>query len=381
MMKKFISAFAAISILAAFAVPVSALDISADSAIVIEASGGTVLYEKNPDSPMQIASTTKIMTALVALEKCSLNETVTVPIECTGLEGSSLYLKTGEEYTMRELLYGLMLNSGNDAAASIACHVAGSVEDFVRMMNNRAKEIGCEDTNFVNPHGLDAPEHHSTARDMAKIAAAAMENALFEEIVSTKSITINGKTFTNHNKLLWCCDGAIGLKTGYTKSSGRSLVSCVEREGMRLICVTLSAPDDWEDHMSLYEDAFSKWEIFKTKEPDEVICNLPVISGETDTVGVSAKEAANILVEKDSKIETNIFLPDFVYASVKKGEAAGEMSVEKDGKNIFSTELIFADTVDVSDDARLDFWGRMKFFFEKAIDKGMSGLGYSPGRG
>lgn len=363
MIKKLVSALAAMLLMAAFCVSARASDISADSAIVIEASEGAVLYEKNADAPKQIASTTKIMTALIALESCSPEEIVTIPAECAGVEGSSMYLKAGEKYTMRELLYGMMLHSGNDAAAAVACHVAGSIPEFAKLMNERAKELGCEDTYFVNPHGLDAEGHHSTARDMARIAAAAMNNALFEEIASTKSITINGMTFKNHNKLLWSYEGAVGVKTGYTKSSGRSLVSCAERDGMRLICVTLDDPDDWEDHAALYDEAFSRWKLYKTCEAGEILYTLPVISGEKDSVGIIAKETANILLEKDASAEIKISLPNFVYACVRKGERAGTLSLEKDGEIIFSTELVFAETVDIADDARLDFWGRVKRIF------------------
>lgn len=361
MIKKLIPALAAMLLMAAFCVSVkAAAEVSADSAIVIEASGGTVLYEKNADAPKQIASTTKIMTALVVLENCSPEELVTIPAECAGVEGSSMYLKAGEKYTVRELLYGMMLHSGNDAAAAVACHVSGSIPEFAKLMNERAEKIGCEDTYFANPHGLDAEGHHSTARDMAKIASEAMNNALFEEIVSTKSITISGRTFRNHNKLLWSYDGAVGIKTGYTKSSGRSLVSCAERDGMRLICVTLDDPDDWEDHTALYDDAFSRWKLYKTGEAGKIFCTLPVISGEKDSVGVMARETASILLEKDSSADMRVSLPDFVYACVRKGEKAGTLSVEEDGKVIFSTELVFTDTVDVSDSAKLDLWGRVK---------------------
>ena len=201
-------------------------DNAARAAIVVHPETGAVLYEKNADERLGIASTTKIMTALVVLEHCALEEPVEILPEYTAVEGSSMYLRAGETYTVEELLYGLMLVSGNDAAVALACHTAGSVEAFADMMNDQARALGMTDSAFQNPNGLDAEGHYSTARDMAKLACAAMENETFRTIVSTKSTTVDGQTLVNHNRLLRSYNGAVGVKTGYTKTVGRTLVSC-----------------------------------------------------------------------------------------------------------------------------------------------------------
>lgn len=234
-----------------------ALNTSAVSAIAIDGKTGSVLYEQNADSKMLIASTTKIMTALVAIREGELNDTVAVSRKAAYTEGSSMYLKEGEELTLETLLYGLMLCSGNDAAEAIAEHIAGSAEAFADMMNQTAKELGMHSTSFANPHGLDHEDHYSTARDMAVLAAAAMENPVFRRIVSTKKAVIAGRTMVNHNKLLASVDGCIGLKTGYTRAAGRTLVSCAERNGNRVIVVTLQDGNDWEDHKALFDHSFS----------------------------------------------------------------------------------------------------------------------------
>ncbi len=193
----------------------------AHSAILLDAESGRVLYEKNADVPSLIASTTKIMTGLLVCETCDLNAEFTIPPECAGIEGSSMYLAAGERYTVRELLYGLMLESGNDAAMALAICCEGSVAAFVARMNARARELGLRQTHFENPSGLDAEGHGSTARELARLACAAMENRTFYEIVSTRTATVHGRTLTNHNRLLWQYDGAVGIKTGYTRAAGR----------------------------------------------------------------------------------------------------------------------------------------------------------------
>lgn len=361
MLKRLLSAAAAVALTAAaFAVPARAADISASSAIVVEAESGTVLFEKDADARMRIASTTKIMTALVALEHCSLDERVQIPAVCETVEGSSMYLKAGEIYTMRELLYGLMLESGNDAAVAVALHVSGSTEAFAELMNRRAASLGCTGTHFENPNGLDAPEHYSTARDMARIAAEAMKNQLFEEIVSTKTISFGGKTYVNHNRLLWTCPGAIGLKTGYTMASGRTLVSCAERDGMRLICVTLRDPDDWDDHRALYDEAFSEWKMAASPGAGVTAAELPVVSGTAKTVAVAPASSARLLVRRGADVRTELRLPDFVYAEVTKGEKAGSLSVLADGKEIFSADLVYVSTVKQNRSDRLTLRERLR---------------------
>ena len=231
-----------------------AVEVSATAAVLLDADTGQVLYEKNGDEQMLIASTTKIMTALVVLEQAGLDDTVTVTRDHMA-EGSSMYLKPGETVRVEELLYGLLLCSGNDAALALtAC--AGGPEPFVALMNEKAAALGMARTSFANPNGLDDEEHYSTARDMAALAAAAMEEPTFRRICSSRSVTIGQRTMENHNRLLRQVEGCIGLKTGYTKAAGRTLVSCAERCGCRLIAVTLRDSDDWADHAALYEYGF-----------------------------------------------------------------------------------------------------------------------------
>ena len=193
---------------------------SAHSAVLVDAATGRVLYEKNADACSLIASTTKIMTALIICEQCDLQDIVTVPAEAVGVEGSSLALTAGEKLTVEALLYGMMLRSGNDAAAALAIYSAGSIPAFAEKMNRRAAELGLRGTHFENPHGLDADTHYSTARDLARLACAALKNADLRRIVGTKTITVGGRALTNHNKLLWRYPGATGVKTGYTKKPG-----------------------------------------------------------------------------------------------------------------------------------------------------------------
>lgn len=245
--------------------PVSAEEtpsLSARSAILIDADTGGVILEKNADERLPMASTTKIITALVALENGTPDDPVCVSANAAGTEGSSVYLAAGETLSLRDLLYGLMLESGNDAAVAIAEHIGGSEEAFVRMMNGFCSRIGAHDTHCVTPNGLDAEEHYTTARDLAHIAAYAMKNLQFREIVSRKEETIPDRDpggvryLSNHNKLLKTYDGADGIKTGYTSKSGRCLVSSASRNGWRVIAVTLNAPDDWNDHGKLLDYAF-----------------------------------------------------------------------------------------------------------------------------
>ena len=231
-----------------------ALEVSATAAVLMDADTGQILYDKAGTRQMRIASTTKIMTALVALEQGALDDTVTVGPQHMA-EGSSMYLRTGETVRVEELLYGLLLCSGNDAALALT-ECAGGLEPFVARMNEKAAALGMVDTSFANPNGLDAEGHYSTARDMAVLAAAAMEDPTFRRICSSKTAAVGQRTMENHNRLLRQVEGCVGLKTGYTKAAGRTLVSCAERDGCRLVAVTLCDGDDWTDHAAMYEYGF-----------------------------------------------------------------------------------------------------------------------------
>ncbi|MBQ0038692.1 MAG: D-alanyl-D-alanine carboxypeptidase [Clostridiales bacterium] len=233
------------------------VEVSATAAILLDADSGRVLYEKNADRQMLIASTTKIMTVLVALEHANLNAEVTIK-ESHMVEGSSMDLKPGEKVSVEELLYGVMLCSGNDAALALADYCGNGVEQFVKWMNEKAAELGMEDSSFANPNGLDDEKHYSTARDMACLAAYAAKNETFVRLCSTESVTIGGRTMTNHNKLLHMVDGCIGMKTGYTKAAGRTLVTSAIQDGRCLVAVTLQDGNDWVDHEALYEYGFAQ---------------------------------------------------------------------------------------------------------------------------
>ena len=232
-MKRIFAGMAAALLAAVLFFPCKAYAISAQCAIMLDGQTGRVLYEKNADQRSLIASTTKIMTALVVCEQCNVLDRVRIPKEAVGIEGSSMYLKEGEILTVQELLYGMMLHSGNDAATALAIYCGGTMEGFAQLMNDKARALGMGDSHFVNPHGLDSPEHYSTARDLGTLAAYAMNNPIFAKTVSTKTITIGQRFLRNHNKLLWQVDGADGVKTGYTKAAGRILVSSASSQGRR----------------------------------------------------------------------------------------------------------------------------------------------------
>jgi D-alanyl-D-alanine carboxypeptidase (penicillin-binding protein 5/6) len=332
---------------------------SAKASVLVHADSGTVLFSQNADEHMLIASTTKIMTALVVLENCDPEERVEIKQEYTDTEGSSIYLKTGEVYTVRELLYGLLLASGNDAATALACYCAGSIEAFAQMMNEKAVSMGLSNTSFRNPHGLDAEGHYSTASDLASITCEALKNELFAEIVSTKVYSFGEHSYVNHNKLLWKYKGCMGVKTGYTMAAGRSLVTCAERNGMKLVCVTLSDPNDWNDHMALYDWAFSSYE-YKNVIPMGEIYSVPVISGEIEKVGVTATCGVSVLVQADAELTYSFELPEFVYAGVKKGEVAGRIFVFSNGEQLTECPLVFASDAPLADGIRMTAWQRIK---------------------
>ncbi len=361
MRKRLVATLLALVLMLPGCIRVEAADISAKAAIVIEASTGTVLYEKNPDDKRGIASTTKIMTALVALELADMDEVVTIPKESVGVEGSSLYLETGEKMTIRELMYGLLLESGNDAAVAIAICVSGSVEAFVNEMNDYAARLGCTNTQFKNPNGLTEEGHYSTARDLAIMMAAAMENETFAEMTGTKSISFGNRTFQNHNKLLWNCEGVIGGKTGYTIASGRTLVSCAERDGMRLICVTLDDNDDWVDHAALYDEAYNGWKMTSVCTAGVPVTELTVISGSEDSVLLAPDETISFLCEKDETLDVSVSIdvPEFVYASVQEGASAGTLKVFNGGTVIASARLVYTSSIARNAPEKFPLWAKI----------------------
>lgn len=359
-----ISAIVIFSLIAAWhpsAAATTAPGTSANAAILVEAYGGTVLYEKNADSQKLIASTTKILTGLIVLENCDAGEKVVIPNNFPAVEGSSIYLKRGEELTVLDLLYGLLLESGNDAAVALALHVAGSIEAFADLMNERAATLGCTNSHFVNPHGLDHKQHYSSARDLALITAEAMKNKTFTEIVSTKNISAGGRYFKNHNKLLWNCPGNIGGKTGFTEKAGRSLVSCTEREGMRLICVTISAPNDWNDHMGLYDWAFREFKCLNITMRDNKYGNIPVISGVKENVSVHPAEDYVYVYSSAEKTELSWEISQFVYAPVMQNEKAGMIVIKKNNATLKEIPLLYGETVRLDETIPLTFFEKLKW--------------------
>ena len=318
------------------------LDVSAQSCVLMY-EDGRCIYEKNADQRQLIASTTKIMTAIVCIEECRLDENVTVKPRHCAVEGSSVYLEAGESYTVKELLLGLMLASGNDAALALADHVAGGEKAFAKLMNKKADSLGMNDSSFANPHGLDARGHYSTAKDMAILMLHCMENETFRELTSCSNASIKNRQYVNHNKLLKTYPGCCGGKTGFTEAAGRCLVSCVEKDGMRLVCVTLSAPDDWRDHSKLYDYAFDNYYVEDLAEESEF--QLPVVSGSKESVSVIPGEEVKLLLGKKEKVKLSVQFPSFIFAPVKKGETAGEICVIIDSNVVAKYPLVFADDV------------------------------------
>lgn len=333
--------------------------VSAQSAIVLDASTGRILYEKNADKQSLIASTTKIMTALVVCEQCNVLDRVRIPKAAVGIEGSSMYLQEGEILTVQELLYGLMLHSGNDAAVALAIYCGGTVEGFAQLMNDKAHTLGLNGSHFVNPHGLDSPGHYSTARDMARLTAYAMSNPIFAQTVSTKTVTVGQRCLRNHNKLLWQVEGAEGVKTGYTKAAGRILVSSAVRNGRRLIVVTINDPNDWQDHAKLLEDGFKDFAVKQLIEPGQCLGSAQIAGGDTGTVELLAADGFAFSLRQDESVTVELPPPGFVYAPVVKNQAAGYAHVLIDGVAVGKVLLIYGQTVERKTNPEPSFWDRL----------------------
>ena len=325
---------------------VDAQAISAQKAILMDSTTGRVIFEQRADEESLIASTTKIMTALVVCQQCNVLDRVRIPEEAVGIEGSSMYLKPGEILTVQELLYGLMLHSGNDAAVALAIYAGGTVEGFAQMMNDKARALELKNTHFENPNGLDAPGHHSTARDLAVLAAYAMEDPIFRKTVSTKQIKIGDRYLTNHNKLLWRVEGAEGVKTGFTKAAGRILVSSAQRDGRRLVCVTINAPDDWNDHAQLLEQGFQDYSIKPVVYEEDVLGYRPVVGGDAAKVALIAQEGFSYALAEGEVPEIRLDCREFLYAPVTEGADAGVAYVMLGDKIIGKVPLIYGGTVE-----------------------------------
>ncbi len=313
---------------------------SAKSAVLIEKETGEIIYEKNAHTRLPMASTTKIMTAICAIESGMLNDTIEIDDRAVGIEGSSIYLQKGESMTLRDLCYGLMLNSGNDAACAIAYAVSGSIENFAELMNKKAESLGLKNTHFDNPSGLDSETHYTTAYELAKITAYALKNEEFAKIVSTKKTTIPNtnkkyeRYLKNHNKLLNMYEGCDGVKTGFTKKCGRCLVSSATKNSMTLIAVTLNDPDDWNTHMAMLNYGFEHTELLNIFKKGSYVATVDIEDGEKNSVALTADEDLFYL-SKDGKkpeIKMEYKLNSPIYAPIKYGEVLGKICVDLDGR-------------------------------------------------
>ncbi len=332
------------------AAPRSMPDVSARYAVLVEKNTGQLICEKNGNIKTSMASTTKIMTSLILCEMCDLDEEIITTKEMVTVEGSSMGLQEGDKVHYRDLLYGMLLASGNDAANTTAISIAGTIEKFAEIMNKKAAEIGMTDTNFVTPSGLDDENHYTTAADMAKLAVYAMKNKDFAAACASKTATLEygnppyRRTLSNHNKLLRYYDGAIGIKTGFTKKSGRCLVSCAERNGMGVIAVTLNAPSDWSDHATLLDYGFSQLETHELYTPTDIF-KVSVANTNEDLSVAFTPPTATLLPEQFDKVSFKTEMERFLFAPIKQGEKLGSVTYYIGGKQIAKAYITAASSV------------------------------------
>lgn len=320
-----------------------AADISAASAVVINAETKEIIFEKNAFENRSMASVTKMMTSIIAIESGRMNEKVNVSSNAIA-EGSSIGLKAGDIITLESLVYGMMLESGNDAANACALHLGGSYENFALTMNDKAYSVGMYDTNFVTPSGLDDKQHYSTAYDMALLGAYCIKNPLFREICSTREKTVSfispeyTVTFSNHNRLLDTCEGVFGIKTGFTKKSGRCLVSACKRDGVTLVCATLNAGDDWNDHQKLYDSTFS--ELNRSTLKFSSLTHVSVYGSDRAKAEIYCDEFVYHF-KNDDEPTVQVVIPQIIYAPIEKGEIIGKVNYYS-GENLIHTSYIFS---------------------------------------
>ncbi|MFZ5975868.1 MAG: D-alanyl-D-alanine carboxypeptidase family protein [Bacillota bacterium] len=325
---------------------------TSSAAVVMEVTTNRVLFASNADACMPMASTTKIMTALVALENGNLSDNVTIPHEAVGVEGSSIYLKDGEKLTLEQLLYGLMLESGNDASVAIACHIGGSVEGFVDMMNKKSGEIGAKNTHFANPNGLHDENHYTTAYDLALITSYAMKNPDFQKICQTKYKEIPGpdgktRTLKNKNKILWQYEGGNGVKTGYTKAAGKCLVASAMQEDMQLVCVVLNSSSMFEQSMSLMDEAFKDFDYTTVLSQGEPVGTIPVKRANVEDVTVCMDEDIRLPLTQDEKdnINVTVSMVPFLKAPVEAGIIVGRLELSIGGTKVMDMEIELGEAI------------------------------------
>lgn len=340
-----------------------AIDISAESAILYDCYSDRIVYEKNADDRRPIASTTKIMTALIALEHYDVNKEVTIKPEWCGIEGSSMYLTAGETLKIGELIYGLMLASGNDAATALGSIYDGNISSFVDLMNKKANELGLINTHFENPSGLDSENHYSTSKEMALLTKYALQNNYFAKVCSTKQYNIESRFMANHNKLLFLLKGTVGVKTGYTEKAGRCLVSAVNREGRLLIAVTLNAPDDWEDHKKLYNIGFSDMQ-FRNVLKKGFIGYINVAGYGSTPLYIKNDFEAYLSQDEIDRIEVSLKGQRIVYSGFSEDEQYGTLTIRLDGKIIHTEPVYFQETV-CKETPTYTFWEKLIRLFSK----------------
>ncbi len=334
----------------------AAPNVNAASALVLETSTARVLAAQNAHARLPMASTTKIMTALIAIEHGDLSNMVTVSANAYGTEGSSIYLELEEQISLQDLLYGLMLKSGNDAAVAIAEHVGGSVDNFVQMMNEKAQNLGCVNTRFANPNGLPNDEHYTTAFDLARIAAYALHNPIFKTIVNTtyyQTTTGNHvRTFKNSNKLLWQYEGTTGVKTGYTKAAGRCLVFAAQKDGFDVVGVVLNCPDMWNDAATLMDYAFDAYDMQTVYRTGEIVRVAVVERGDKNSLNIVTQNDILLPIEKGKQedIVFRVDCPHVLEAPVDFGQTIGTLEVYLDGRLIANCDLVAAEEI-----GRLEF--------------------------
>ena len=351
-MKRVISFILIAVLLFSLTASANAPETNAVSSILIEAQSGKIIYEDNAYEKRAMASITKIMTTLLTIESGNLDEPFVVDSEAIKAEGTSMGLKEGDIVTRRALCYGMMLPSGNDAANAAAVSVAGDIDSFIKLMNERAKEIGMVNTNFVTPSGLDADGHYTTAYDMALLTREALNNRIFADICKLETATLEygnspyRRTLSNSNKMLKMYDGAIGVKTGFTDNARRTLVSAATRNGVTLICVTLSDPDDWKDHTALLDYGFSKVSM-QTVTDNLGKFNLSVVGGTCDSViATKSKDFKLTVIDGVLEYETQVLASKFLYAPINCGDVVGEVRYLSDGEVLCSVPLVATDSVD-----------------------------------
>lgn len=330
-----------------------AMTLASSGDVVIEATTGRIMSGKNYDVKLPMASTTKVVTAAIAVNSEKLDDIVTIPKEACGIEGSSIYLREGEKITLRDLVYGLMLRSGNDAATAIALYLGGSIDGFALMMNDYARNIGANNTNFVNPHGLHDDNHYTTAYDLAIMTAKALENDEFRNIVSCKNYKIESDGYetryiANKNKMLSMYDGAIGVKTGYTKMAGRCLVSAAERDGITAISVVLNEPNMWEKSISNLDYAFNNCRSIRIGEANKIIGNYHILK-QNKTIHYGLKENADyISFDKNTDISYEISIDEVEAKNAKIGGCVGKISFYAQKHLIFERKLYTIDIEEIN---------------------------------